>query len=113
MTNRLDILIYRPGVILPEPHTIELREVPSYGEINAAIGPLVCRPGTDIEHVSVLFRDAPHDMFVDELSASDGMPVNEAATLIYHENSRRRGDRMEGAPKIHGVACVALRRIWF
>jgi hypothetical protein len=108
--TQLDILVYRPGAMMPEPRTIDLVEVPSFLEIKHVLSPLI-RGG--IEHVSVLFRGERHDMFVHETGAADGLPVNDAATLIYHEASRQRGQDTTGAPKIYGVAILTMRRVWF
>lgn len=126
--RKVDVLIYTPGVILPKPATIELpgdRE-PHYRDLNRTIGPLI-GDVRFIEHVSVLFRDKPFDMFVGEFSAINPreafndpnlpdrppLPVNEAATLIYHEASRKRGADLTNAPTIHGVAIITLERVWF
>ena len=58
-------------------------------------------------------------MFVDEFGAirrpTDGrppLPINSAATEIYLEASRQRGDDTADAPSIHGPAVVALRSVW-
>lgn len=121
----IDVLIYRPGVMLPEPAKIELPLNWKFGDMNKAIAPLI-GDGNLIEHVAVLFHGSRHDMFVDEYSAinprksfddpelpdADPQPVNEAATLIYHEAPRVRGESTKDAPKIHGVAVLTLTRIW-
>lgn len=71
----------------------------------------------DIEYVSVLYKEEYTYMVVNELGAimDPPLPVNVAATRIYHANNHaraRRGDDMssfgpsESWPKIHGVAVV-------
>jgi hypothetical protein len=115
---KIDVLVYSPGAMLPKPEVIELPNRANFAALDAAIKPLIGGAIRHIEHVSVLFRDRPSDMFVDEDSAQfiagrPPLPVNEAATLIYHENSRRRGADLTDAPCIHGVAVVCLTRVWF
>ncbi len=105
----VDVLVYRPGIIMPELRRIELPEKHAYSDLNKTIGELI--GSRYIEHVSVLFRNERHDMFVDETSASDDLPVNEAATAIYHA-ARQRGELGENPPKIHGVAVITTTRVW-
>lgn len=110
--GKVDVLVYLPGSMQPIPHTLEAPdETKLYEGVKGAIRQLI-GVGNHIEHVAVLFRDQPHDLFVDEFSAFDE-PINEAATLIYHEASRRRGEDNTHAPKIHGVAVLCLTRVWF
>ena len=48
-------------------------------------------------------------------SATDGLPVNEAATAVYHAASVARGETVDQPtpwPKIHGVAVLFDRNLW-
>lgn len=45
-------------------------------------------PGAHMEHVTVWFDEAYTDMFVDEEGKLKGLPFNEAATLVYWENTK-------------------------
>jgi hypothetical protein len=67
------------------------------------------------EHVSVLFKGAPADMFVDETGVLKGLPRNEAATAIYRANWLKQHPEQdpEALPHIAGTAVVTGRRIWF
>lgn len=40
----------------------------------------------DVEFVSVLFNGKPAHMIVNDIGAMIGLPINERATTIYHEN---------------------------
>jgi len=110
---KTEFLIYRPGVMLPEMATLDMAEEPTYAEIRAIMRPWFGDPTAEVERVNVLFRNARHDMMVDENGAHKILRVNEAATLIYHEASRAAGRSLIGAAPIFGVAVVPLRRIWF
>ena len=123
-TKQVDVLIYKPGSMYPIAWTITLPKEHHYPDLNATIGALI--GPNKIEHVAVLYNGERHDLFVDEFSAinprvafddpklpDEGpQPVNEAATLIYHEASRQRGDDLTDAPKIHGVAVLCLQKVW-
>lgn len=117
-TKKVDVLLYKPGTTQPIPLAIEIPKEHHYKDLNRTIGALL-GVGNHIEHVSVLFRNREHDMFVDEFSAlpvhhgrNARLPVNDAATLIYHEASRQRGDDLTDAPKIYGPALITLARVW-
>jgi hypothetical protein len=111
---KTDLLIYRPGVDEPESVSVEMAEEPTYSQISDQITPIL--KTNRIEHVAVLFNGKRADMFVDECGAiglrnREPLPINEAATKIYHAASRRRGADMTDAAKIHGVAVVVANRI--
>jgi hypothetical protein len=115
-----ELLVYVPGRASGKIEMADLSDMPSLDEIKSAVVPLLGSGCMDLEHVSVLYNGKRADMFVDEFSSivrpKDGrypLPVNEAATDIYHAASRMRGENLTNAPKIHGPAVVSLRRIWF
>jgi hypothetical protein len=96
-----------------------LPRTPAYDELRAVLDPYFERPrtrtGAPFEHVSVLFHDAPHDMFVDETGAHDQLPRNEPATAIYRAFwlSVHPDEAPEELPAIYGPAVVTGRRVWF
>jgi hypothetical protein len=98
----MKMLVYRPGVEVPE--TVD---VP--GKTWADVKPTViatigCKYA---EHVAVLFEGKRRDMFVDESSANDGLPINSSATWIYWASDMARGKvAMPDWPHIHGVAVL-------
>ena len=47
--------------------------------------------GGDIEHVTVLYNGKRTSMFVNDMGAMNGLPVNEAATKVYWAASAARG----------------------
>jgi hypothetical protein len=110
--------------ILRVGHERETREAdlaaePGFNELNRLILPLL-EGAENMEHVSVLFDGWPADMFVDEEGAvptrSRGpLPVNRAATEIYHAASLRRDPNADTSewPRIHGTAVLFARRVWF
>lgn len=61
------------------------------------------------EHVSVWFNNQRADMFVDEIGALIGLPLNTAATTIYQAGPG--GPRHSGL--IFGPAVIFNGRIWF
>lgn len=89
---------------------------PSYKDICALVEPLL---GATLEHVSVLasFDGSdgvqPSDMFVDEVGANKGLPLNESATAIYRRASVERGEHAESLPAVYGPAVLTSRRVWF
>ena len=110
--------IYRVGQER-ETREIEMAAEPGYVAIRDVVLPLL-DGATDLEHVSVLFADRRADMFVDELGAiplreRGPLPVNRAATAIYHAAGLRRDPKANTSawPRIHGTAIVFARRIWF
>lgn len=111
-------LIFRPGVADPESITVNLPQQPGFTILDAVIRPMIGASCRNIEHVAVLYKDNPHDMFVDEegaISVNGRIPLqrNEVATAIYHAYSLSRGRDMSRAPHIHGVAVIATRKVWF
>lgn len=68
------------------------------------------------EHVNILHPDKQDeyvDMFVDEVGAITGLPVNEEATRLYQRNSIiHQGAKAEDLPKIYGPAIVILEKVW-
>lgn len=63
----------------------------------------------DFEHVNVWFNNQLADMFVDELGAVVGLPLNEFATQLYRGGPH--GPRHEG--NIFGPAVIFNGRVWF
>ena len=105
--------IYRPGAAERETVTADLKSQPSYDDLNAIIRPLL--DNQFLEHVSVLFNGKRADMFVDELGANKGLPINAAATDIYRAAWMKRHPRAEPLtlPAIYGTAIVFNRIVWF
>jgi hypothetical protein len=106
--------VYRPGN--PAPETVNIGDWPDdpgFSRISAAVRPLLC--GAHLERVRVWDRDSYLDMFVDEEGAIKKLPVNGAATAIYHANMLRGQPGADTSlwPRIHGVAVVFDRRVWF
>ena len=63
--------------------------------------------GGDVEYVAVLYKNKRTYMVVNEMGAMavhgrPPLPVNKAATEIYHAASRARGLDWAGPPEIHG-----------
>ena len=110
---KTEFLIYRPGVMLPEIHTLDVAAVPTYEEILRIMRPWLGDETAEVVRVKVLFRNARHDMFVDERGAVKGLAVNDAAMLIYHEASRQRGVSTRNSAPVYGTAIISMRRIWF
>jgi hypothetical protein len=109
-----EYLIYRPGATEPEKCEVDWPEAPKYEPLKALIEPLI---GGGLEHVAVLFQGKRADMFVHEYGAGafgmKPLPVNAAATAIYHAASKAVGHDVTRAPRIYGVAVVFRRRVWF
>jgi hypothetical protein len=108
------LYIFQPGIAEPDIHNSRLPAKPSYKEIKALMLPLI--EGAEYpEHVSVLFKGAPADMFVDETGVLKGLPRNEAATAIYRANWLKQHPEQhpETLPHVAGTAVVTGRRIWF
>jgi|GEM_PF-1380323 hypothetical protein len=102
-------------------HNCDLPERPTYQQIRTVVEPYlkVARPEARLEHVSVLGDDGERaDMFVDDVGALSGLPINLEATRRYHRASIERcEEQVDGiipnAPRIHGCAVLFARRIWF
>ena len=119
-------MLTRMIVLLPSgdatPHDMKMSDEPSYAELCARMNHIFRqqRPGALFERVGVLSADGkPVDMFVDEFGLNFNLPVNHLATVVYHRKSIAEGERMAvdgiipGAPKIHGIACLFNRKVWF
>jgi hypothetical protein len=111
---KTEYLIYRPGVAEPEALSVDWPEEPGYAAVKAIVEPIV----GPLEHVSVLFEGRRSDMFVNEFGTGcfghERLPVNEAATKIYHAASIARGTDTTWAPMIYGVAVLfSKRQVWF
>lgn len=109
---KIPVRVYEPGQRMPEKLTIECK---GGVEFNGAVRQFVeerlraasPHKDADFEHVTVLFNGERRDMFVDEMGALQGLPVNDAATAIYWTASRARGESdFRNAPRIHGVAIL-------
>jgi hypothetical protein len=100
---------------------------PGLERIKGVVMPVLssARPGArvDMERVRVLFDGLYVSMFVDEIGAKIGLPVNRTASKIYHANELERRRRagydmpvdglIDGAPMIHGHAVLFTREVWF
>lgn len=88
---------------------IDWPEAPDYALMHPVIERIVGKP---MEHVTVLYKDARADMFVNENGHAKGLERNERATAIYRAASVRRGMKSEELPFIVGVAVVFDRVVW-
>lgn len=89
-------------------------QTPDYDRLKALIEPHL--NGDSLERVSVLHPDyGPSDMFVGEMSAINGQPLNPKATLIYRNNWLRGHAHQapDSFPAIYGTAVQFNRRVWF
>jgi hypothetical protein len=109
-------------------HEVEWPEKFGYKELRALLAPIfhAQRGGDDtvrFEHVAVLGDDnLAADLFVDEFGAGvygyGALPVNLAATRIYHRASIRRGEAhrdgiIADAPLIYGDAVYfPINAVW-
>lgn len=102
--------------------SIDWPKEPSFEQMKALIEPLIQTPGYStayIKHVRVWHENQYVSMFVDDMGALKKLPVNEAATLIYHANmvmqAREEGEEADTSdwPKIHGPAVLFNRNVWF
>lgn len=94
---------------------VDWPEEPGYDQIKALVEPLL--DGGWLEHVTVLFQDRPHDMFVDEEGRlpHKSLPRNEKATAIYRRAALKRDPKRdpESFAWIAGTAVIFHRRVWF
>lgn len=106
----LGIIVFRPGQ-KPEHRTVP--KPAGLDQIRRMVCPLL--EDADLEHVAVLYNNAPHDMFVDEIGTLQGLPRNEEATAVYRASwlSRNPSDDPESLPAIHGPAVLTLSKVWF
>lgn len=90
---------------------------PGYKAICAVVLPILrrARPKADLERVQVLDDHEPRDMFVDDMGALVGLPVNRKATAIYRANwmLHHPSDDPDALPSIYGPAVLFGRRVWF
>lgn len=97
----------------------ELPREPSFQELKAIVEPNIQTEGKSqayMEHVRVWHDNQYCSMFVDDMGALKRLPVNEAATLIYHANMFEHEPESfdaVNAPKIHGPAVLFYRNVWF
>ena len=109
------VTIMRPGAADEERFFNDLPPEPGFHALNRILTtPDLLGEGTDIEHVSVLHDRQRLDMFVDETGALKKLPVNAAATKIYHAATLARMDNVDTKklPKIYGTAVLFHRRVW-
>lgn len=106
------IHVYRPGQDV-ENIDLDIAEDPGYFALKEIIQPLL--NGADLEHVSVLFKDKPTDMFVDDVGLLKGLPRNDEATDIYRAfwMKHHPGHKPEDLSFIAGTAVVFDRQVWF
>ena len=88
---------------------------PGYDLIKRLVLPILKfrRKEANLEHVSVLYQGQRADMFVDDMSAIEGLPPNPRATAIYHAASKAAGISTGNASQIYGTAIVFHRKVWF
>lgn len=86
---------------------------PGYDRIDALVRPLI--DGASLEHVSVLYQNKPHDMFVDDEGLIKDLARNEVATAIYRRYwlSKNPGANPETLSHIAGTAIIFHRRVWY
>ena len=100
-------------------HTIELEREPTFTKLADIVNPYLQaegKPEAFFEHIRVFHQGDYDSMFVDDMGALKKLPVNEAATLIYHANMLAHecpGADTSTWPKIHGVAVLFHRNVWF
>jgi hypothetical protein len=73
-------------------------------------------PAEHFEHVRVFWWDRYTDMFVDDVGALKGLPVNEVATEIYLNNLRVHdpdSQHLIAPPSIHGAAVLVDKKVWY
>lgn len=99
-------------------NSVDWPRQPSFSQIKEIVEPLIQTPGKSqayIEHVRVWHEGQYVSMFVDDMGALKKLPVNEAATLIYHANLLEHGDAdadTSNWAKIHGPAVLFDRNVW-
>lgn len=102
-----------------EDHSLMLQHDPGYDALKKIMARHLGE-GNWLEHVTVLHDGKPKDMFVDEEGLLKGLPVNIAATEIYHTYSKQQNPSGYAAAAmsgqlspIVGVAILFHRRVWF
>ncbi len=94
---------------------VEWPKEPGYDAIKTLVQPLLqdgIKRHVNFEHVAVLFKRQRASMFVDDYGAFMGLPVNRAATEIYHAASKARGADTSNAPMIYGTAILFHENVW-
>ncbi len=97
---------------------IEWPREPGFTTIRDFVQPLIQSEGYNtayIEHVRVWHNGEYASMFVDDMGALRKLPVNEAATRIYHADMLEHQDANADTsdwPKIHGPAVLFHRNVW-
>ncbi len=96
----------------------EMKEQPTYDEINAVVRPLIRTLLTKsdyFEHVTVLHEGERRDMFVDDEGQAKNLDRNEKATTVYRHNwlTAHPETEPETVPYIYGDAVLFGRRIWY
>lgn len=99
--------------------SVDWPKAPDFAQIKALIEPLIQTPGKPyayLEHVRVWDKGSYVSMFVDDMGAIQGLPVNKLATVAYHanvlENSPQDAD-LGNLPKVYGPAVLFSRNVWF
>lgn len=97
----------------PETRVAGMPEKPGYLELARLIRPIL--DGKHMEHVTVLHQGRRADMFIDEGSAVDDLPRNEAATAIYRTIGMADHPSWDADefPAIYGTAVLFDRRVWW
>ena len=118
------LIIIKPGS--QEERTVSIAAEPTYREIAEMLDPIFYeqRKGpTNWEHVLVFYEGQYRDAFVDEYGSGccgkPRLPVNIAATKIYHANvivhegvENVDGIMPDGAPIFGWMVLFPTRRIW-
>lgn len=109
---KTEITVYSIGAE-PVTSSVDWPDDPGYQRIKDFVTPLL--NGGDLERVRVLHEGVYTDMFVDEDGIRKGLPINNAATPIYHANmlSRQADADTSDWPKVHGTAILFHRQVWF
>ena len=113
-------ILYPDGRVIPG--EVDWPKEPGYERIAALVEPLLGQ-GRHLEHVSILRPDhrrdeklrpySARDMFVDELGALDGLPLNPTATKLYQALTVYRTGSAGDCQGIFGLAVVFDKRVWF
>lgn len=107
------ITVIRPG----QPDEViavpDLPERPAFDVLGKIVWPHL--DGGEMERVNVYWGGRYTDLFVDAEGVEKGLPVNEKATEIYHNNllTHAPEDLDDDAPKVYGPAVLFSRRVWF
>ena len=106
--------------IIPPTGDIENCEVewprdPGLATISEIVMPVLTRARMhcNFEHVAVLHDGKPCSMFVDDEGLIRHQLINLRATEVYHAASKSRGMNTRFAGRIHGIAILFDRNVWF